>query len=108
MGEINFRLANPSDAPALAGLRYAFRSSTGIATEAKADFLERCGLWMAEHLREGTRWHCWVAESDQRLIGAIWLQLVEKIPNPRAEVELHGYLTNFYLEPEARGQGTGS
>jgi GNAT superfamily N-acetyltransferase len=36
------------------------------------------------------------------------LQLVEKIPNPRAEAEHHAYITNFFIQPEARGQGIGS
>jgi GNAT superfamily N-acetyltransferase len=108
VAEINYRLANPSDAAALAELRYIFRSTTGVATEPKTDFLERCQRWMAEHLEEGTLWHCWLAESDRRIIGAIWLQLVEKIPNPRAEAEFHAYITNFYLEEAARGRGLGS
>jgi GNAT superfamily N-acetyltransferase len=63
---------------------------------------------MADHLREGKLWHCWVAEHDERLIGAVWLQLVEKIPNPRAETEHHAYLTNFYIDESARGRGLGS
>ena len=102
------RSANASDAPALAKLRYALRSSTGVVTEAKADFLARCADWMEEHLKAGGHWQCWVAESEHRLIGCLWLQLVEKIPNPRSEAEYHAYLTNFYLEEFARGRGVGS
>jgi GNAT superfamily N-acetyltransferase len=102
------RLAECSDAEALAELRYALRSSTGTATEPRADFLERCTDWMRNHLREGGRWQCWVAEANERLIGAVWLQLVEKIPNPRAEMEQHAYLTNFYVDESARGRGLGS
>ena len=63
---------------------------------------------MTDHLQHGSLWHCWVAESSDQLIGALWLQLVEKIPNPRSEPEFHGYITNFYLEPAARSQGIGS
>jgi GNAT superfamily N-acetyltransferase len=63
---------------------------------------------MEDHLREGKLWHCWVAEENERLIGAVWLQLVEKIPNPRAEAEQHAYLTNFYVSESARGRGLGS
>jgi GNAT superfamily N-acetyltransferase len=63
---------------------------------------------MADHLREGKLWHCWVAEENEQLIGAVWLQLVEKIPNPRAEAEQHAYLTNFYVQESARGRGLGS
>ena len=42
------------------------------------------------------------------MIGAIWIQLVEKIPNPRSEPEHHAYITNFYVEAFARGRGVGS
>jgi GNAT superfamily N-acetyltransferase len=101
------RLADASDAPALAVLRYALRSSTGVATEPKSEFLKRCATWMEDHLQSDA-WHCWVAEADEQLIGAVWLQLVEKIPNPRSEAEHHAYITNFYVEKRARGSGIGS
>jgi GNAT superfamily N-acetyltransferase len=102
------RSAAPSDAPALSELRYALRASTGRATEPREEFLERCALWMREHLADEQRWRCWVAEENDQLIGAVWLQLVEKIPNPRAECEQHAYLTNFYINESARGRGLGS
>ncbi len=101
------RVAKPSDAAALAQLRYALRASTGRATEPETEFTERCSAWMQEHLKSNA-WHCWVAEANGQLIGAVWLQLVEKIPNPRAEAEHHAYITNFYIEQEARGRGIGS
>ncbi|MGZ8843645.1 MAG: N-acetyltransferase family protein [Pyrinomonadaceae bacterium] len=105
---MNLRLAKQSDAAALAKLRYSFRASTGIATEPQAEFLERCERWMADHLHDGSLWKCWVAESDNQLAGALWLQLVEKIPNPRAEPEYHAYITNFYVQESARGHGVGT
>jgi ribosomal protein S18 acetylase RimI-like enzyme len=102
------RLADVSDAPALAVLRYALRSSTGVATEPETEFLRRCAGWMEAHLKESDSWRCWIAEEGGKPIGALWLQLVEKIPNPRAEPEHHGYITNFYVQPTARGRGIGS
>ncbi len=104
---LTIRKANASDAPALAVLRYALRSSTGVTTEPKTEFLKRCAAWMEDHLQSDP-WHCWVAEEDDQLIGAIWLQLVEKIPNPRSEAEHHAYLTNFYVEEDRRGRGIGA
>ena len=101
------RLADASDAPALAILRYALRSSTGVATEPKSEFLRRCTAWMEDRLKTDA-WVCWVAEEGEQLIGAVWLQLVEKIPNPRSEAEHHAYLTNFYVDERARGRGIGS
>lgn len=105
--EPRIRLATVSDAAALARLRYALRASTGRATEPQAEFIERCTAWMESHLKE-ERWQSWVAEENQRLVGAVWIQLVEKIPNPRAEHEQHAYLTNFYIDEAARGRGVGS
>ena len=105
--EVTTRLAVKSDAPALADLRYALRSTTGIATEPEAEFIKRCTSWMEAHLQDEA-WLCWVAEINQRLIAAVWLQLVEKIPNPRSEPEHHAYITNFYVEASARGKGIGT
>jgi GNAT superfamily N-acetyltransferase len=107
-GAPKIRFAEPVDAAALAELRYALRSSTGKATESRSDFLARCTAWMENHLTDEQRWRCWVAEHDEELIGAVWLQLVEKIPNPRAETEYHAYVTNFYIDESARGRGLGS
>lgn len=63
---------------------------------------------MEEHLRAESRWKCWVIEQSGELIGCVWVQLVEKIPNPRDEAEHHAYLTNFYLQESMRGKGVGS
>jgi ribosomal protein S18 acetylase RimI-like enzyme len=106
--EIIIRLAATEDAPALARLRYEFRASHGLAYEAEADFLARCGAWMAARLAPESPWRCWMVEETGRLVGAIWLQLIEKIPNPGAETEKHGYISNLYVKPSRRGAGLGS
>ena len=101
------RFAQPADADALAQLRYALRASTGRATEPETDFVKRCAIWMKAHLQKKA-WQCWVAEVNGQLVGALWLQVVEKIPNPRAEAEHHAYITNFYIQEDARAMGIGS
>ncbi|HBB98072.1 MAG TPA: hypothetical protein DC054_22030 [Blastocatellia bacterium] len=106
--EFTIRLAGEADARSLARLRYAFRSGIDIATENEANFLDRCTAWMAEHLAAESRWKCWVTEQSGKLTGCVWVQLVEKIPNPRDESENHAYLTNFYVQESARGKGVGS
>jgi len=108
--EIVVRLASVGDAPSLAKLRYAFRSNTGIgpASEDEAGFIERCNVWMQERLREDGPWRCWIAEQERALVGNLWGQLIEKIPNPSPEPEYHAYLTNFYVSEGARGRGVGS
>jgi ribosomal protein S18 acetylase RimI-like enzyme len=106
--EIIIRLAGPADAPSLARLRYEFRACHDPATEDEAHFLARCGAWMTARLAPESHWRCWVVEEAGRLVGAIWLQIIEKIPNPGAETENHGYISNLYVEPSRRGAGLGS
>ena len=106
---INVRLATASDANALAQLRYAFRSSVGAASEGEQEFVERCRRWMEERLRqEGGPWCCWVVERGGELVGNLWAQFIEKIPNPLPEPERHAYVTNFFVREGERGRGTGS
>jgi ribosomal protein S18 acetylase RimI-like enzyme len=105
---VTIRLAEPTDATALAQLRYDFRASQDPVTEPEADFLERCTSWMAMRLVPGSSWRCWIAEEAGQLVGTIWLQLIEKIPNPVAEAESHGYISSVYVDPARRGAGLGS
>lgn len=49
------------------------------------------------------RWRAWLAEREGVVVGNIWLQVIEKIPNPVVEPESHAYLSNLYVVPEARG-----
>ena len=103
---IQIRSARPSDAPQLAKLRLGLRSRpTNI--ESDEVFLERCSSWMARTLKQDN-WLCWVAEQEKRLVGALWLQLIEKIPNPTAEPECIGYVTNFFIDESQRGRGLGT
>jgi GNAT superfamily N-acetyltransferase len=106
--KVVIRFADASDAHWLATSRYDFRSSLDTVNENRDEFLRRCSLWMHERLQEQSLWRCWVAEQDQTLIGNLWLQRIEKIPNPVVEPEYHAYITNVYVAEAARGQGIGS
>ena len=103
----SIRLANPTDAAVLAGLRYAFRSVVSNDIESETEFTARCEEWMRAHLQD-PNWRCWIAEENQLIVGALWLQLIEKIPNPTNESELHGYITNVFVDQSQRGRGIGS
>lgn len=63
---------------------------------------------MSGRLGGDNPWRCWIAEREGVAIGNIWLNLIEKIPNPAPEAEYHAYITNFYVLEKARGQGVGS
>lgn len=104
---VRVRPATRADAPALARLRYEFRAALGPPVEPRERFVRRCTAWMRRRLAPGSRWRCWVAERDGAVVGSVWVQLVEKIPNPVRERERHAYLTSLYVRAAARG-GTGA
>ena len=105
---LEVRLATRADAPALAALRYEFRSGLEPAVEGREEFLSRCSAWMAERLSNpASGWRCWVAADEGALVGHVWLMTIDKVPNPVAEPERHGYVTNLYVRPSLRGAGTG-
>ena len=106
--KFSIRLATESDALLLARFRYLFRSSLNPPRENEQEFVRRCSAWMQERLREDNRWRCWMAEQNHKPVGNLWIQLIEKIPNPIAEPEYHAYVTNFYVKEEARDRGIGS
>lgn len=105
--DYQIRTAGRDDIAQLAQLRHEFRSNLSAAIESEADFIARCRSWMTERLGNGS-WHCWVAVEESRLVGNVWIQLVEKIPAPTGEPEEHAYLTNFFVREFARGHGIGS
>ncbi|HEY2164537.1 MAG TPA: GNAT family N-acetyltransferase [Gemmatimonadaceae bacterium] len=105
---VRVRRALPRDADALAELRYAFRLERRPATESPEAFTARCSNWMRPRLRGDSRWTVWLAERDGRIVGNLWLQIIEKIPNPGPESELHAYISNFFIDPAERNSGVGT
>jgi ribosomal protein S18 acetylase RimI-like enzyme len=105
------RLATPNDADELARLRWTFRVEHGTPVARPFDeFVDEFRGFATEVLAEGSAWRAWVAEDGDRLVGCLWLQLVEKVPHPsrgRWERPI-GYVTNVYVEPDLRNDGLGS
>lgn len=106
--DVQVRRALPRDADALAQLRYRFRLERRPATESLDAFAVRCSNWMRPRLRGDSHWTVWLAERDGAIVGNVWLQIVEKIPNPGPESELHAYVSNFFIVPEERNSGLGT
>ncbi|MBI4502328.1 MAG: GNAT family N-acetyltransferase [Gemmatimonadetes bacterium] len=96
------RQGTPADARRLAELRYEFRAPRAATTESRDEFIERCAEWMRHRLSDDV-WRCWIAQHGETIVGHVWLQLIEKIPNPVAESEWHAYVTNLYVQETARG-----
>src|SRR5438094_235422 len=108
MASVQIRLAKSSDCRALAEMRYRFRAETEPVTETKSRFVRRCTSWMRKRFGSGSRpWRCWVADDGKRLLGHVCVQLIEKIPNPVNEPELHAYLTNLLCCSRNTGPRTG-
>jgi len=107
-GELRIRRAVPADAPTLARLRYDFRRELDPVEEPEDTFLRRCTGWMSDRLQQGGAWRCFVALHRDGMVGTLWLQDIEKLPNPVGHSELHGYVSSVYVVPESRGLGIGS
>lgn len=105
---VQIRQASHPDAVRLAELRFEFRATLGAAREDVASFVTRCAEWMSERLNEGSGWWAWVAEDATGVIGTVWINRIEKMPNPVSEAESHAYLTNLYVKADARSAGVGT
>jgi GNAT superfamily N-acetyltransferase len=106
--EVLVRSATVEDARMLAVLRYRFRAETGQPVESEEAFVARAAPWLARRL-ERASWRAWVAlDAAGIIVGHVFIQFVEKVPNPVPEAETLGYLTNFYVAPSQRNRGLGA
>jgi len=104
----HIRRAGPADAKILAQLRYDFRVELDPPSEPAHIFRERCEEWMSEQLDRDGRWSCWLAVLGETPVGTLWMQLIEKLPNPNGHRDYHGYISSVYVVPEFRNAGLGS
>jgi GNAT superfamily N-acetyltransferase len=104
---ITIRSAHPEDAETLARLRYQFRAEVAAPIETEVAFAARTAPWIAARLT-ATAWRAWVAEDGAAIVGHVFVQFVEKIPNPVPEAEALAYLTNLYTIPPLRNLGIGA
>ena len=100
------REARLGDVAELARLRWDFRSASQ-AVQSWDSFSAEFQRWF-QSAYVSSRWVVAVAESNPgRLCGCIFLQCVEKVPNPGATIRSWGYVTNSYMAPEFRSRGLG-
>jgi ribosomal protein S18 acetylase RimI-like enzyme len=108
---VEIRRATLDDADELARLRWDFRVEQGTPASRTFDaFAEEFRAFAADVLADGSPWRAWVAEDDDRLVGCVWVQFVEKIPHPsrgRGDRPI-AYVTNVYVEPTLRDEGLGA
>jgi GNAT superfamily N-acetyltransferase len=105
---VQIRRAAAADVQTLAEMRYAFRTALAPGQEDEAAFIARVSAWMADRLTSSRDWYAWVATTDDAIVGTIWLERVEKMPNPVREAECLGYITNMFVSPACRSAGVGS
>jgi GNAT superfamily N-acetyltransferase len=101
------RRASQADVTTLAQFRYAFRASRHKPIEQENEFVARCVEWMRPRLRSDSRWRVWLLEENGTPIGNLWVQIIEKLPNPGDESELHAYVSNVFVLPDHRNKGGG-
>ena len=103
-----FRLATPADLPALAQMRWDFRTEGRALPppNSRPVFLAACTEFLQEAHDSG-RWAFWVAEQNGEIVAHAFVQRVRKVPNPNRLHDEIGYLTNVYTRPEMRNQGIG-
>jgi GNAT superfamily N-acetyltransferase len=109
MSEPVVRLANAEDADELARLRLEFSRELGQADggDLRAYRLQY-RAWLAAALATG-RWHVWVADAGDRLVGKVYLQVVDVVPRPWDPPKRRwGYVTTFYVDPVVRNAGVGT
>jgi GNAT superfamily N-acetyltransferase len=107
---VAIRAAGPEDADDLARLRREFRVGSGTPADLSREaFDDEMRSFVASALADGAPWRAWVASDGDRLVGCVWLQLVEKVPHPaRARWERPlAYVTSMYVEPDRRDAGLG-
>jgi GNAT superfamily N-acetyltransferase len=103
------RAARATDASDLARLRHSLYAEHDRAEEPLDVYTSRFVGFVRDALASDA-WRIWVGELDGRVVGAMWLQLVERVPRPgeeRGSLPI-GYLTNAFVEPELRDGGLGS
>ena len=108
---VKVRPANESDGVELARLRWDFtlEDHAEEATEPRSTFAERfTDRWQSFYA--SGRWFVAVAEhrSTGRLLGCVWLEVVDRVPRPIPHPDEMGYVTNVYVERAWRNKGIGT
>ena len=108
MSEPQVERARIEDVPELARLRWElYAEQDGDPTEPFEAYVERFSRFATSALASKD-WRAWVARADDRLVGAMWLHTISRVPVPGTRAGAIGYLTNVYVSPELRDAGLGT
>ena len=107
-GAPSIRSATADDIPELARLRWQLYTERETHDETFEAYAERFAAFARDALTRDD-WRAWCAAADDRLVAAMWLHTVPRVPAPgHGDPRPMGYLTNMYVEPEHRSSGLGS
>jgi GNAT superfamily N-acetyltransferase len=102
-------LASSEDVDELARLRHALYDEYGDADLPFTQYLPAFRAFAVTALAD-RRWRAWVAREDGRIVATMWMQVVERVPQPigAGGGRPIGYLTNAYVDRQHRNEGLGS
>ena len=104
----SIRRATSDDIAELARLRWQLYTEREAHDEPFETYVERFAAFARDALARDD-WRAWCAEEDDRLVAAMWLHTVPRVPAPgHGDPRPMAYLTNMYVEPEHRSHGLGS
>lgn len=100
--------ATTEDAAELARLRWQlYEEQEGDLAEPPDAYRDRFARFAGSALASDV-WRSWVARDGDRLVAAMWLQTVPRVPVPGKSAGPIGYLTNVYVASEHRNVGLGA
>jgi GNAT superfamily N-acetyltransferase len=100
--------ATVDDVPELARLRWELYSEQGGEPPERFEAYEERFARFARSALASEDWRAWVARVNGRLVGAMWLFTVPRVPVPGKHAGPIGYLTNVYVMPRHRNAGHGA
>ena len=96
------------DVGELARLRWElYAEQEGDMAEVPDAYRERFARFAGSALASDA-WRSWVARDGGRLVAAMWLHTVPRVPVPGKRAGPIGYLTNVYVEPTHRNARLGA
>ena len=101
------RLATQHDASELAAIRWMSRSTDEQGRESAVAFARRFQAWLNEALTSNA-WHAVVAERSSRIVGCMYLRIVDTVPVPGQAHRAWGYVTHAFVRSEHRRLGIGT
>ena len=104
----SIELATLDDVGELARLRWELYAGQEVIVNETPDAYRRRFTDFARSAMASDMWRSWVARDGDRLVAAIWLQTVPRVPVPGKNAGPIGYLTNVYVGPEHRNAGLGA